>query len=142
MRSGRWSRGERIVAAAGALLAADLLLLPWHRYQLDQSLERFGVDVPTFHLDRTGVQDPNALLGVAALVVALAMVAHVVSAGLHAAVPRPGQAHLIAGAVVCGLVVAKLLAHNRFLGIGAWAGFVLAVAVAAGGYLVGRDAGA
>lgn len=140
LRAGRWSRGERIVSAAGALLAADLALLPWHRYRLGVDLERLGVDVPAFSLDRNGLQDPHALLGIAALVIALAMVVHVVAAKLHPAVPRPGPAHLVAGAVVLGLVVAKLIAHSRFLAVGAWAGLALAAAVAFGGYLVDQEA--
>ena len=130
------------MSAAGALLAADLLLVPWHRYRLDNGLERFGVEIPSFQLDRTGVQDPYALLGIAALVVAAAMVAHVAAARLHPGVPPPGAADLIAGAVVFGLVVAKLLAHNRFLGAGAWAGVLLAAGLAAGGYALSRDTGA
>lgn len=136
----RWSRGERIVSAAGPLLAADLLLLPWHQYGLDVDLERLGVEVPAFSLDRNGLQDPNALLGVAAFAVALAMVVHVLAARVHASVPRPGPAHLVGGAVVFGLLVAKVLAANRFLGIGAWAGLALAAALVHGGYALEQDA--
>ena len=133
-----WSRGERLVVAAGVLLAADLAFVPWHRIRLDRTVERFGVQVPSFRLDRTGLQDPNALLGVAALVVALVMVAHVVATRLHAALRPAAQAQLIGGAVVLGLVVAKVLAHDQFLGPGAWAGLVLAGGVAFGGYLIAQ----
>ena len=134
-----WSRGERFVVAAGVLLAADLAFLPWHRIRLDRTVERFGVQVPSFRLDRTGLQDPNALLGIAALVVALAMVAHVLATRLHAALRPAAPAQLVGGAVVLGLVVAKLLAHNKFLGPGAWAGLVLAGGVAFGGYLLAPE---
>lgn len=124
---------------AGALLAVDLALAPWHRFRLDLSLERFGVQVPAFQLDRTGLQNPQALLGVGALVVALAMVVHVVVTRLHAGVRPAPQGQLIGGAVVLGLVCAKLLAYSRFLGPGAWAGVVLAGGVAFGGYLISQD---
>jgi hypothetical protein len=134
-----WSRGERIVTAAGALLAADLLALPWHRYSLDLSAERFGVQVPSFRIDRTAVEDPYALLGIAALVVAALMVLHIVGAKLTPALPRPGQLHLVGGAVVLGLVVAKLLANNEFLGTGAYVGAALAAGVAYGGLVLSRE---
>lgn len=133
-----WSRGERFVVTAGVLLAADLALVPWHRFRLDRTLERFGIQVPSFRLDRTGLQDPYALLGVAAFVVVLAMVVHVLATRLHDALRPAAQAQLIGGAVVLGLVVAKMLAHNRFLGPGAWAGVVLAGGVAFGGYLISQ----
>ena len=134
-----WSRGERIVTAAGVLLGADLLILPWHHYSLDLSAERFGVHVPSFRIDRTGVQDPYALLGIAALVVATVMVVHTVGAKLTPALP-PGQLHLVAGAVVLGLVVAKLLANNEFLGVGAYVGTALAAGLAYGGFVLSKEA--
>ncbi|MEO7441917.1 MAG: hypothetical protein ABIW46_00110 [Acidimicrobiales bacterium] len=34
MELNRLSVGERIVAASGAVLAFDLLFLPWHRFDL------------------------------------------------------------------------------------------------------------
>ena len=139
-RGRRWSRGERIITTAGALLCADLVLLPWHRFSLDLPMEQFGVQVPSFRFDRTGVQEPYALFGIAAAVIALVMVIHVVAARRRPAVPRPGQGHLIAGAVVLGLVAAKLLAKNDFLGIGAWAGLALAAGVAYGGFALSQEA--
>ena len=138
----RWSRGERIVTTAGVLFSANVLLLPWHHYSLDLSGNRFGVDVPSFRIDRTGVQNPYALLGMAALAVAIAMVILTVSAKLRPAVPRRGQIHVVAGAVVLGLVVAKLLANHDFLGIGAWFGLALALGLAYGGYSLNQEANA
>jgi len=133
----RWTRGERIVPAAGTLLVVDLLLLPWHRYSLD--MEQFGLQVPGFRLDRTGVQDPYGLFGKVAMVIALYMVLHTVAAKLTAAVQSPGPMHVIAGAIVLGLVVGKLVANRDFLAIGAWAGTALAAGLAYGSFALGQD---
>ena len=136
----RWSRAERIIATSGVLLAADLVLLPWHRFSLKIPTEQFGVDVPSFRIDRAGVEEPYALFGIAASVIAVGMVVHVLMARRTSAVPKPGPVHLIAGAVVLGLVAAKLLANSDFLGIGAWAGLALAAAVAYGGFALSQEA--
>ena len=133
-----WSIGEGIVLVAGALLAVDLVALPWHRYHLDTG--DLGLDLPTFNLERTGVQSPQAALGIAALVLAVAMAVHVVVTKVIPALPRMEQVHLVAGAVVLGLVLAKLLADREFLGIGAWVGVALGAAVAYGGFALSQDA--
>ena len=138
-RGRRWSRAERIIATSGVLLAADLVLLPWHRFSLDLPTEQFGVQVPSFRIDRTGVEEPYALFGIAASVIAVGMVVHVLMASRTAAAPRPGPVHLIAGAVVLGLVAAQLLANPDFLAIGAWAALALAFAVAYGGFALAQE---
>lgn len=123
-----------IVVAAGTLLVVDLLFAPWHRFAIDVDLEQFGVELPSFRLDRRGVDNPQAFFGVASAVVAALMVMHIVATKVSSAVPRAEQLHLVAGAVVLGLVVAKLLANNDFLGIGAWLGIGLAAVLAYGGF--------
>ena len=130
------------MAVAGVLLGADLLLLPFHHYSVDLKVEEFGIDVPSFRIDVTGVQDPYKAFGIAALVVLVGMVVHILTARVTAAVPPPGQAHLVAGAVVLGLVGAKMLANHDFLGIGAWLGLALAFGVAYGGFVLGQEASA
>lgn len=135
-----WSHAERIIVTAAVLLAADLVLLPWHRFSLSLPTEQFGVEVPSFRIDRTGVQEPYALFGIAASVIAVGMVIHLLMARRTSAVPRPGPTTLIAGALVLGLVAAKLLANTDFLAIGAWAGLALAAAVAYGGFALSQDA--
>ena len=139
-RGRRWARAARIIAASGVLLAGDLVLLPWHRFSLDLPTEQFGVEVPSFRIDRTGVEEPYALFAIAASVIAIGMVVHVLMARRTSAVPRPGPVHLIAGAVVLGLVAAKLLANTDFLAIGAWVGLALALAVAYGGFALSQEA--
>ena len=139
-RGRRWSRAERIIATSGVLLAADLVLLPWHRFSLDLPTEQFGVQVPSFRIDRTGVEEPYALFGIAASAIAVGMVIHIIMARRTSAVPGPGPIHVIAGAVVLGLVAAKLLANTDFLAIGAWVGLALAFAVAYGGFALSQEA--
>ena len=142
-RSGRrWTRGEALVVAAGALLVLDLLLAPWHRFAIDVNLEQFGVELPSFRLDRRGVQNPQAFFGIASAVVAALMVIHVVASKVLPSVRRAEQMHLVAGAVVLGLVGAKFVANNDFLGIGAWLGIALAAALAYGGFLLSQETSA
>jgi hypothetical protein len=134
----RWTRGEIVIVVAGVLLAADLIALPWHRYHLD--LDDLGLQLPAFNLERTGVQSPQAAFGIGAVCIALGMVVHTVLAKFLPALPRLEQVHLVAGAVVLGLVLAKLLADREFLGTGAWLGTALAFAVAYGGFALSQEA--
>ena len=135
----RWTRGEAIVAVAGALLVVDLLVAPWHDFSVDVDLEQFGVELPSFHLTRRGVQNPQAFFGIASAVVAALMVLQIVAAKVSSAVPRAEQLQLVAGAVVLGLIVAKLITNNDFLAIGAWLGIALAAALAYGGFLLSQE---
>ena len=121
---------------AGLLLAADLVFLPWHSYRLD--VGDLGIQLPSFSIERTGVESPRAAFGIAAVILALAMAAHTVATKV-AAVPRAGALQLIGGAVVLGLVLAKLLADRDYLGIGAWAGTALAAALAYGGFALSQS---
>ena len=132
-----WTRGEVVIVVAGVALAAALVLLPWHRYHLD--VGDLGVDLPEFNLERTGVQTPQAGFGIAAVGIALGMAAHTLAAKLVPALPRLEQVHLVAGAVVLGLVLAKLLADREFLGTGAWVGTALAFALAYGGFVLSQE---
>lgn len=134
-----WTRGEAVVVVAGALLVADLLLAPWHRFAIDVDLEQFGVELPGFRLDRRGVQNPQAFFGIASAIVATLMVIQIVSSKVVTSVPRAEQLQLVAGAIVLGLVAAKLMANNDFLAIGAWLGIALAAALAYGGFLLSQE---
>ena len=134
-----WTRGERIVLVAGVLLVVDLLVAPWHHVSLDPQLEQFGIQVPSLTYDRRAIQDPQSFLGRAALILAAAMVLQVAAAKLIPRVPRWEQIHLVAGPVVLGLLVAKLIANNDFLGVGAWAGLALGALLAYGGFLLSQE---
>lgn len=134
-----WTRGERIVVIAGVLLVVDLLLAPWHRVSLSPGLEEFGIEVPSLTYDRSAVEDPESFLGRAALVIAAAMVLHVLATKVVASLTRWKQIHLLAGPAVLGLLVAKLIANAEFLGLGAWAAVGLASILAYGGYLISQE---
>lgn len=134
-----WTRGEGLVVVAGVLLAVDLLVLPWHHYFVNVDTPNLGIDLPTFSYDRTGVQTPNPGFGIAALVLTLAMVTQVVAAKFLRAMSRMGQIHLVLGPAVFGLLLAKMVTDDNFLGTGAWLGLALGAAVAVGGYLLSQE---
>jgi hypothetical protein len=136
----RWTQGERLVALTGVLLAADLVLLPWHHYRLDTAaLEQFGVHLPGFSRKVNGLHSPQAFFGIAALVLSVGMVLQVLAAKLTTAMPRLEQLHLVAGPTVLGLLAAKLLADHDFMGAGAWLGIVLAAGLAYGGFTLSQE---
>ena len=136
-----WTLGETLVVAAGALLVLDLVLAPWHRLAFDLKLDQFGVELPSFRLDRRGVQNPQAFFGIASAVIASLMVIQVVATKVLPSIRRAEQVHLVAGAVVLGLIIAKLLANSDFLAIGAWIGIALAGALAYGGFILSQEGG-
>lgn len=142
-RSGRsWTRGERIIAVAGLLLIADLFLLPWHHFAVGVP-KGLGLTAPGFTYNRNGVQNPHPNLGIAAVVLAGAMVLQVLAARTGraaAAMPDVSQLHLVAGAAALGALVAKLLSFDQFLGTGAYLGILLAGGLAFGGYLRSQEA--
>ena len=129
------TRGEQIVLGAGLLLSLDLLAFPWHRISV------LGIVAVT----RTGVQSPNAVYGLLALLLALVMVAQVVVSKLTAAklpdLPVPwSQVHQIAGVAAFALLLLKLLVETNALGFGAFLGLILAGVLAFGGYTIGQEA--
>lgn len=129
------TQGERIVLIAGVLLLIDLLFLPWH------SFEALGGLVDA---DRTGVQSPNGLYGVLALLITIVMVAQIAAAKLaNARMPALpvtwGQVHMIAGIAVLVLLLLKLVVETTALAFGAYLGVILAAAVAFGGYTVNKE---
>lgn len=134
-----WSRGEAVVVVAGALLVADLLVLPWHHYFVDVGTPDIGIELPTFTYDRTGVQTPNPGLGIAALVLTAAMVLQVLVTKVRPTIPKWPSFHLVVGPAALGLLVAKVLVDDNFLGAGAWLGLLLGLGVAVGGYLLSQE---
>jgi hypothetical protein len=126
------SLGERILSAAGIIVIIDLLFLPWHHISVRLS----GVTIAS--ANRSGVSSPNGFLGLLALLVAVAIVAHiVVSEFTKVELPKLpvtwGQADLIGAAVVAALLVLKLVLKTDFLGFGAWLGVISAGALVYGG---------
>lgn len=127
--------GEKIIGGAGILLVLDLLLFPWHK-----------IDLGIVSVSRSGIESPNSLWGILAMLVALAMVAVVVVTRFTSTnmpdLPIPlGQAMFFAGIAVAALLFIKLIVETDFLGFGAYLGILLGGAMAYGGFLYRKEVG-
>ena len=136
-RLARLSQGERIVLVAGLLLIADLLWLPW--YDID-----LGALDDAVNTTATGVQQPYAGYGVAAVVLTLAMIAQIALARLlDVRLPEPpvpwSQIHLILGIFVAVVLVIKLVRLTDSLGYGAYSAILAGILVAYGGYRIASE---
>ena len=129
----RLSQGERIVLVTGLALIADLLFVPW--YDIDLGAELEGVVDTT----ATGVEQPYAGYGIAAVVLTAVMIAQIALAKLlsvrmaHPPVPW-SQIHLILGIFVAVVLVIKLVRLTDSLGYGAYSAILAGSLVAYGGY--------
>jgi hypothetical protein len=137
-RAGRLSQGEWIVLLAGLALVADLLFLPWHDIKLATQLERL-VDTTA-----TGVQQPYAGYGIAAVVLTAIMIVQIALAKLASVrmpdLPVPwSQVHLILGVFVAVLLVIKLVRLTDELGYGAYSALLAGILVAYGGYRIASE---
>jgi hypothetical protein len=108
------STGERVLGAAGLFLVVDLLFLPWHRISF------LGISE-----SRSAVEAPNSFLGVLALLVVVALVAHIVvreftSVKLPDIHVSWARADLLAAVAVAALLILKMAMETNYLGIGAW----------------------
>jgi hypothetical protein len=133
----RLSMAERIMSLAAVLLVLDLLILPWHRITI--GINDFG-----FTSSRSGLEAPNGFLGLLAAIVAIAVVAWIMLANFSSVTlptlpASDGQVGLIAGAVLVGLVLLKLVLETSYLSVGAWLAVPLSGAVLYGGYLRSRE---
>jgi len=127
------SRGDQVVGGAGVLLVINLLFLPWHHVRVG-----FG----PFHVtaNRSALESPNAFWGWLALLLAIAMVAHVVLARFtKVELPKLpvtwGRASFIGGVATLAVLLLKLVLKTDFLGVGAWFGVILGAGMAYGGFL-------
>jgi len=133
----RLSQGERIVLVAGALLIADLLLLPW--YDID-----LGVLDEAVNTTASGVEQPYAGYGLAAVVLTALMIAQIALAKLLTVrMPQPpvpwSQIHLILGIFVAVVLVIKLVRLTDSLGYGAYSAILAGILVAYGGYRIASE---
>ena len=137
-RLAKLSEGEAIVLVGGLLLIADLVLLPWHDIELGGGLDDL-VDTTL-----TGVQEPYAGYGIAAVVLAAVMIVQIaLTRLLGVRLPEPpvpwSQIHLILGIFVAVVLVAKLVRVTDSLGYGAYSGLLAALLVAYGGYRIASE---
>ncbi len=131
------SQGERIVLVGGLLLIVDLLFVPWHDIDLG------GLD-GVIDTTVTGVQQPYAGYGIAAVVLTAVMIVQIALARLLSVrLPEPpvpwSQIHLILGIFVAVVLVIKLVRLTDSLGYGAYSGVLAGVLVAYGGYSISRE---
>lgn len=134
-RLAKLSQGEAIVLVAGLLLIADLLFLAWHDIALGADLDEL-VDTTL-----TGVQEPYAGYGIAAVVLTALMVVQIVLTRLLGVrLPDPpipwAQIHLILGIFVAVVLVIKLVRLTDSLGYGAYSAILAAILVAYGGFRI------
>jgi hypothetical protein len=133
----RLTQGERIVLVAGLLLIADLLFLPW--YDIDLGALDAAVDTTA-----SGVQQPYAGYGIAAVVLTAIMIAQIALAKLLSVrMPQPpvpwSQIHLILGIFVAVVLVIKLVRLTDSLGYGAYSAILAGILVAYGGYRIASE---
>jgi len=120
------STGERLVLGAGALLAFDLLFVPWYHINI-------GGVLP---IDRTALEPPVGWLAMLAWLGTVALLLQILVPRLgHRALPRVSwswsRIALVEGIAVLALVLLKFIVTG-YLGFGAWIGLALAGAVAYG----------
>ena len=124
---------DKIVGGTAIAMILNLVLFPWHNIDFG-----FGASVT-----RTGLQSPNSLWGMLALLVSIALVAVIVVRKLTTTqlpdVPQPwGKLTFFATIAVAAFVFIKLIAEFDFLGFGAWLAVLLAGGMVYGGFL-GKD---
>src|SRR5262249_39142389 len=129
------SMGQKLVAGGGIGLFI-FSFLPWHHYSL-------GVSIPgvSTTINRNAWQSPDTIWSFLAVIIGAAMAAVVLSRFANVTLPDLGsitwgQAMLGAGGAVLVLVIIKFLAHSSSLGFGFFLGFLAALAIAAGGYMI------
>jgi hypothetical protein len=132
------SLGERVLAATSLFLWLDLMFLPWHRIII-------SIPGATRVTESTsGIQAPNAFLGLLALVLVAGLLAQVILSNLTSVrlpeIPMSwGRADLLAAGGVAGLLVLKLVLETSFLGIGAWLALAAAAGLVLGAFLYNQE---
>ena len=122
------AREDRIVGACGIVLLIDLLFFPWHH-------ESFGAGAVSVSASQSATSSPDAIWGVLALLVAIALVVDLALARFSPQTQIPTtqlgreMTRTAAAGVVLLLLLIKLIAHTSYLGWGAYVGLVLAIVV-------------
>lgn len=126
------STGEKLISGAGILLLLDSFILPW-----------YDVDLGFVSATRSGWESPGAIWSILAVLIGLALTFAVLAPKFgNVQLPAPpnsltmGQIYLGGGALAFAFLVIKFISESDYVGIGFWAGFLLTLAMAAGGYLI------
>jgi hypothetical protein len=132
--------GEIITAVSGVLL---LVFSFFHWYSVDVN---FGPISGSF--SRNGWQSPGAFWGIVAILIGIVLAAHVIVEKLGG-VELPerlgsvgwGIVHLAGGVIALLFVLIKLLNESSSTAIGFYLGIIAAAGLAAGGYMMAKEAG-
>ncbi len=132
------SMGEKL-AAGGSVLLIIFSFLPWYKYSFG-GLEELGIDGGS--VSRHALQSPGAIWGVIAFFAAIALLIAILGPKF-ANLQLPalgsvtwGQAFLGLGVLALVCVILKFINESSYLAFGFYIGFLAAVAMAAGGYLL------
>lgn len=130
------TNGEKLIAGGGVVLLIASIL-PW--YSID--FGEFG------SVSRNGWESPGALWSILAVLIGLIMAGSVLAPKLgNVQLPDLGsitwpQAHLGLGAVAVVFLILKFINESSYLSFGFYLGFLAALALAAGGYLLFTESG-
>jgi hypothetical protein len=133
------SRDDRLVGGGGILLIVDLLSFPWHH----ETASLLGTTVSA---SQSATSAPDAFWGLLALVLTVAIVVDlalsVFSPQTQVPTTQLGRpmTRCAAAALVIFFLLLKFFAHAQYLGLGAYLGFILAVAVVVGAWRNAQEA--
>jgi hypothetical protein len=142
----RLSREDWVLAGVAAALALDLLLLPWFSFGATINV---GADAVSIGGSLTGVDAPDAWLGVLAVLACAFLIADLGFERLSPETRLPSLAadrettRYVLGCTAAGLIVLKFLFHiGRFgeLALGFWLGLLLVAGLVALTRRVRREA--
>ena len=133
-RINQLTTGEKLIAGGGiAMLIASFL--PW--YKVSVSFGEFSASASA-----NGWEDPGAIFSILAVLIGVVMLAAVLAPKFgNMQLPDLGsvtwgQAHFGLGVAALALVVIKFLNESSSISYGFFIGFIAAIALAAGGYLL------
>jgi hypothetical protein len=132
------SMGEKVVVG-GAIVLLIASFLPW--YDIGGELGEFG-DALGISTTRSGWQSPGGIFSILAVLIGLAMAGSILAMKFgNVQMPAMGnftlgQVFLAAGGLVVLLIIIKFLNESSHLGFGFYLGFLAALGLGVGGYLI------
>ena len=129
--------GEVLTAVCGVLLLI-VSFFPW-----------YGIDLgPLGDFNRNGWQEPDAFFSIIAVILGVVLAAHVIVEKL-ASVDLPdrlgsvgwGMMHLAGGVIAFVFVLLKWIMNTDFTKFWLYVALILTAGLAAGGYLMAKEAG-
>jgi uncharacterized integral membrane protein len=129
------STGDKLIAGGGILLLIASFL-PW--YKVTVSFAEFSASASA-----NGWEAPNALVSILAVIIGVIMAGAVIASKLgNMQLPALGSsitwglAYVSGGGACLALVILKFILESSSISYGFFLGFIAAVALAAGGYML------